>query len=222
MDQCYKCRAEISSVYCGKCGTQVRCNVEDCNELFKGVHSQKAHMLDCHPDVASSTDLTVGSLSQKAVMGASKAFDLVKRATVVVTETAGANDPGIKEGLISLAKVSAVVIVLIALSVLLVSRSTDPYRGFYGTWQLVAFNFDRTVSREDALKSDSTITIRPDGKLLTHEKIGDNTYDWRPTAVPGQISFNQQTEIINCSLSPDGKTMILSVRGIDALTFERK
>lgn len=211
MSRCYKCQAHLTdSLFCGQCGTQVRCNVEGCERVFEGAASRQAHLIDCHPELASS-------LSGKVIaQGAGK---IATQVVAVVGGAVGNLAPKIKaqpkvDVLIMGGVFGVVVLVLLCLLVpsLFASCGDSHYR-LYDTWSAEISGY--TMTLDIRRNSTGTLTVgdgsRTESAPITWRKASGEA----PTILlsqpdnPGsktlRVTYNRRSDTLTGS--QDGATV---------------
>jgi len=142
MAQCYRCKAVLTdSVFCGSCGTQVRCSVTDCDRVFEGAASQRAHLIDCHPETARANSVSTKALTTLKRHATTVSGKVAAATQAVIEQVGPALTQPPKKDLLIIAGVLGAPLALICLlfmgviSVVIFSRCTDPQRQFYGEWE---------------------------------------------------------------------------------------
>lgn len=223
MAQCYSCKTALAdSTFCGSCGTQVRCSVLGCDRVFEGAASQRAHLIDCHPEIARANSVTtkaLTSLKQHATTMSGK----VATVTQSVIEQAGPalKQPPKKE-LLMIAGALGVPLAFICLlfmgmvSFVVFAKCADPQRQFYGEWQT---NDGRGIFNTVILR-DRTVRatlVYPNGQ--SEQQI----FDWAPNGKNSLMMTDRKGEGIRVEIryKPEPDTITYHINGMER-ELERK
>lgn len=224
MAQCYSCKTALAdSTFCGSCGTQVRCSVLGCDRVFEGAAHQRAHLIDCHPEIARANSVTtkaLASLKQHATTVSGK----VATVTQSVIEQAGPalKQPPKKE-LLMIAGALGVPLAFICLlfmgmvSLVVFAKCADPQRQFYGEWEdrdSPAGPLTAVIYRNRTLK---VILTNPSGQLVEH------VFNWVPDGTNSLLMSDPVERGLEAQIiyKPKTDTLVCAANGTQR-EFERK